>query len=588
MSSSASVPGGSSDENGGSLGVLALAASSVEEIFEGFSAFYAKVQLENDSRPPSQPLISRDSLEELCKEMEVVSLRSLFLLSTLEPAGFMGAVTNASPPCECFSSLRPMSRRVLLGIISDHQVSLRNATLPPLGFSMVGTSGANASASGTSGATSAGAPTEVGGKNTSLFSACDLDNVLRSSLSNKTTAADAFSKLAAIWRLTNKRRIPQYQHDAFMVYSVEDMVVLWRTNLMSALMGAPLPLWWANARAFSQVNSMTVFTDKNKLDLFLRMKVSGHDIKSFSLADFYPGGKESWRITDAVSVTAGAKVFLKYCLEGFVTAMVFVFDDLFETARAWLISGLSPFSYNAMDHPDAIVFLKYHTALHRFATLITEQRGSAERPLSGPEHNVKVLIDCFAHLAADEWTTASSQDFDQFNRSVFPTIAWPGTRQDLASPGKRKPEVEHTEKGESVTTAKKPKKSSTYEDREAKRQALKQKATYSSVTSSMSGLSLGGSGASVATTASAVSSANERDVRLCAAVLCGFAGVKYHHQVVSCKKGDGCKYVHPVSVDDVLKDDALLAIGRLKNTAKDVEMINYLTAAEGFYAGRST
>jgi hypothetical protein len=319
------------------------------------------------------------------------------------------------------------------------------------------------------------------------------------------------------------------------------------------------------------------------------MKVSGQDMSSLSFADFHPGGMASWKVTDAVSVTTGAKVFLRECVEGFVTAMVFVFGDAYETARALLTNGLCPFSYNAFAHPDALVFLHYHTALFHFTTLITQRPGSVERPLSGPEHTVKELILGFAHLASDKWTAPASQDFDEFNRGVFPSIKWPDAKSDQTSPGKRKPEGE----GGQAAEPKKPKKApSTFSEREEKRQSLllKPQGTYASAASlSLSGLSLGGGGGGAPpVSAGKVGGVKSGEQRLCAAVLCGFAGVCYRGKVVKCTKGSSCKYTHPNSVDDVLKNDAAIAIGSLKRGTSDPDMIAYLTEAEVFYAARAT
>jgi hypothetical protein len=564
----------------------AVAAGSVGEMFTGFDRFFAKVTAENNSRPDDQPLISRASMEEFCRTLEVFSIESLFLLALPEPGGFNTAVTNASPPCECFSVMSPMGRKMLLSIINKHRDAMEGATLPPLGVSMVGTSSASATASGTSSATSTGTVAEVGGKNSTHFNAVDLDGILRQSLSDKVTAAKAFKCFTALWRLCDKERIPDYQSGAFMVFSVDNFLVLWNNNLMSALMSSPLPPRWASARAFSQVKSMAAFTSKPKLDLFLQMKVSGQDMNSLSLADFHPGGMASWRVTDAASVTTGAKVFLRECMEGFVTALVFVFGDAYEAARALLTNGLCPSSYNAFAHPDALVLLHYHTAWFHFATLITQQPGSVERPLSGPECTVKELIKGFAHLASDKWAAPASQDFDEFNRSVFITIKWPDAKSDSTSPGKRKPEGE----GRQTADPKKPKKAtSTYEEREARRQLeSKPQGTYAAAASlSLSGLSLGGSGTPPVSTGK-VGGAKNKEERLCAAVLCGFAGVRYRGRAVKCTKGSECKYAHPDSVDDVLKDDAALAIGSLKKGTSDPDMIAYLAGAEVFYAARAT
>lgn len=324
---------------------------------------------------------------------------------------------------------------------------------------------------------------------------------------------------------------------------------------------------------------MAVFTDLTKLDLFLQMKVSGQDMSALSLLDFHPGGASSWKITGAVSVTPGAKVVLRECVEGLVTVLSFTMSGEFEKARASLISGLSAYSYDAMSYPDAVVLFKYHSALVAFATIITTEVGSAERQLSGPEHTVKVLIECFAHLTIEEWTAPKYTDFTEFCASVYPVVIWPGSKSD--SPGKRK-----DESGEEPE--KKPKKlktSTTYEFRAAKREAAKAAATASHL--SLSSLSLGGGG-STGGGAGLVVVDKSKEKRLCVATLCNFAGVKYKSHVVKCTRVGGCGYTHPGSVDEVLKGDAALAIGRLKSTTSDAATIAYMEEAEAFYAARAT
>lgn len=324
---------------------------------------------------------------------------------------------------------------------------------------------------------------------------------------------------------------------------------------------------------------MAVFTDIEKLDLFLRMKVSGQDMNALSLLDFHPGGASSWKLTDGVSVTPGAKVIFRECMEGLVTVLGFIFSQVFEGARAQLISGLSAYSYNAMTHPDALVYFNYHNALVAFATIITTELGSAHRQLSGPEHTVKVLIDCFAHLTKDKWPPAN-RDFTEFNTSVFPVVFWPGSKSIATSSGAGK----HKQDGGEESPSKKSKKvKSTFESRSAKREL----AATTASNLSLNGLSLGGGG-STGGGAGAAAGIKTLEKRLCVAVLCNFAGVKYKGHVVKCNRVGGCGYTHPGNIDEVLKGDAANAIGRLKGRATDPETIAYMTEAEVFYAARAT
>ena len=452
--------------------LASLSSAPAVEPFQGFNAFYEKVVLENEKRPPNRHLMSRNDLKGFCEHMGVYSISTLFLLTEMEPIGFMNAVITAGEPCECFGSLHLTDRKLFLALVRAHQTAEIGATLPPGGVGMVGTGSASATASETSDTMTAGAPSAVGGKTTAPFSAYDMYRVWRMSMGEKAAAAIAFSKLRAIWRLCNKDRISQYQNGVWMIYDPVSMLSLWNNNLVHAsLIGAPdLPACWGSARAFSQVMSMTVFTDIAKLDLFLRMQFVGLDLNSLGIADFHPSGVGMWNVLDAVSNTSGAKVYMRECLHGFITAFTFIFDDVYEIAREAVTSGLAPWSYHAQATPDALVFFNYHAALTAFATTITQVHGTVERPLSGPEHNVKELIQSFEHLTAGKFVSPVNQDFTVFNRTVFFQVKWPRGKLAPGSPGKRKTEVDELSTALTVQPPRKLKKGSTYAERESKRQ----------------------------------------------------------------------------------------------------------------------
>jgi hypothetical protein len=268
-------------------------------------------------------------------------------------------------------------------------------------------------------------------------------------------------------------------------------------------------------------------------------------------------------------------------MEGLVTAMSFVFDSEFESAREILTGGLSPFSYNAMAHPDAVVLYNYNAALVVFASIITKEHGTPERPLSGPKNGVKELMKCFAHLKSDKWGSPQTQDFTEFNNQVYPGVTWPGTKHTSSSPSKRTLEGTDTQTV-AVKKSRSTKPHSTFKQREAKRQAAVPAAAASL---SLSGLSLVGSGV---TAGSGVGQVEVSGQRPCVSTLCGFVGVKYHGTVVRCKHGSLCKYGHAASINDVRKSDALFAIGRMKSSTSDGDTIKYLTEAEVLYAARST
>ena len=561
----------------GDQGVATAALMAMSgELFPSSNLFLEKLAEENNKRPPSRPLVTREQYNVFMERMEIFSITGLFTLSVPEPEGFMNAVFAATPPCECFGSIPAISRKVFVQIIRDFQIAL--GSLPPGGVGMVGTGPSSSS--------------DSVGKVTPQFSAHDLDGVLRTSLSDKASAAKSFSCLRAIWRMSDKEKISKYQSGSFMTYNPSAMMCLWRTNLMQSLGGSVLPTCWRSARVFSQVSTMAVFTDLTKLDLFLQMKVSGQDMSSLSFLDFYPGGVLSWKITDAVSVTPGAKVILRECVEGLVTVLSAIHSEVWELARASLISGLSAFSYNAMSSPDAFVLFNYHSAFVAFASIITTEEGTAARQLSGPEHTVKVLIDCFAHLAKDKWVP-SNRNFTEFNNDVYPAVIWPGSKSAADSPGKRK----DGSAGEPGKTPKKPRNAgkgeTTYEERHAMfevRQARRDAATKAAGTAStlsLSSLSLGGGGSARGGAGSFVG-IKTQEKRLCVATLCNLAGVKYKNQVVKCTRAGGCGYTHPGNVDEVLKGDAANAIGRLKSTTSDAAAIAYMTEAEVFYAARAT
>ena len=580
------------DQGAATAALLAMSQQTNDELFPGSSLFVAKLTEENKKRPPSHPLVTREQYENFIERMEIFSITDLCTLSVPEPEGFMNAVLAAQPPCECFASISFMSRKVFVKIVRDFQIaSIVGAPLPPGGFGMVGTgsAGGGSSSGPSSSISNAGTSSDSGGKITAPFGAYDLDGIFRTSMSDKTSAAKSFSCLRAIWRLSDKEKISKYQSGGFMIYDPTVMMALWRNNLMQSLGDSvSLPACWSSARVFSQVSSMPVFTDMSKLDRFLRMKFSSQDMDALSLPDFHPGGVSSWKITDAVSVTPGAKVFFRECVEGLVTVFGVVHSELYEVARASLISGLSAYSYNAMSYPDAVVLFNYHNALVKFASIITTEEGSAARQLSGPEHTVKVLIECFAHLAKDKWAS-SDRNFTEFNNNVYPVITWPRGKSATDSPGKRTHAGGSIDGGDvAPTVAKKPKKTSTYDERETKRRlkgssgaVTVSQGQTTAASLSLSGLSLGGGAVSVGGN-------QTHKERLCVATLCHFAGVKYKNQVVKCNRLGGCGYTHPGNVDEVLKGDAAIAIGRLKSTAKDSETIAYMTAAEDFYAARAT
>ena len=170
--------------------------------------------LENAKRPPDRQLMSRNEVKEICAHVNIYSISSLFLLAVSKPDGFMNAVSSAGVPCESFGTMQVMDRKVFLTIIKAHQAAELGATLPPGGVGMVGTGSASSTTSGTSGTGSTtaaasvisvtvttGASPVVGGMTTAPLIAYDLDNNLRKSLSEKTAAANSFSKFRAIWRL---------------------------------------------------------------------------------------------------------------------------------------------------------------------------------------------------------------------------------------------------------------------------------------------------------------------------------------------------------------------------------------------------
>jgi len=575
-----------------SLGGMPFAGGETTvEPFPGFIKFWKVLDSENKRRHIDRPFMTAGQLVEFLESMDVCSVTCLKLLSVPEPEGFMGAVLAASPPCGCFGAWPPMDRKLFASLVKIHTLNI-GTTVPPGGVVTVGAGGTSADSrtSGTSGEVSLRTTAEVGSKSTCVF--YDLDGVIRTSMSSKSIAAESYKLLLALWRLVDEDRISHYVQGPFMIYDSPKMLVLWRNNAMNASLGAPLPSCWANARMYSQVKCMNTFTDPIKLDRFIQMNFNGQDLNSGCITDFHPSGGLPWTVTDASTSTAGAKIFLKECLEGLVTALVFVFSDKFEAARALLTSGLGPSSYNAQAHPDAVVLFCYHAALVTFATTITQDRGTVEKPLSGPVNTGKLLMKCFAHLTSEQWVSPATKDFTVFKNEVFPVVKWPCATPTQVSPGsKRKPDAE-----------KDAEERRKYEERRVRREinAFKDASALAASSASLSstplppslGLSLNSlslvNGNSAAVGATGAPVIKGKGDRLCVSVLCQFAGVKYLNNIVQCRNGSGCKYSHPDSVDEVLKGDAARAIGSLKRTSTDPETINYLTAAENFYAERDT